>query len=347
MDAFFAAVEQRDNPELRGKPMAVGGKDKVRGVIATASYEARRYRVTSAMSTRIAKKKCPRLIIVPPRFGVYKKISQQIRDIFYEYTDLVEPLSLDEAYLDVTENKRGIESAIQIARDIKEIIKAETQLTASAGISYNKFLAKVASDYHKPDGLTAILPENAQRFLDNLDITEFHGVGKATARKMERMKIFKGADLKNYTKSELGMHFGKMGAQFYDIVRGIDERPVDPDRKRKSISVENTFRDDITDTHEMIQELKSLSVKVAETLQKMEIKGRTVNIKVRLPDFTTFTRSKTYKDFSNDGPLIETTAVELFQNLDQEVTGVRLLGVGMSNLDNQDEPKTRQMDLGF
>ncbi len=347
MDAFFAAVEQRDNPDLRGKPMAVGGKDKVRGVIATASYEARRFRVTSAMSTRIAKKKCPRLIILPPRFGVYKKISQQIREIFYEFTDLVEPLSLDEAFLDVTENKKGIESAIQIAKDIKKIIKAETELTASAGISYNKFLAKVASDYHKPDGLTAILPENAQRFLDNLDIKEFHGVGRAIAKKMERMKIYKGADLKPYTRSELGLHFGKMGSQFYDIVRGVDERPVDPDRKRKSISVENTFREDITDKHDMVQELKSISVKVAETLQKMEIKGRTVNIKVRLPDFTTFTRSKTFKEFSNDGALIETTAVDLFENLDVEVPGVRLLGVGMSKLDNQDDPKKKQMDLGF
>ncbi|GLR17768.1 DNA polymerase IV 2 [Portibacter lacus] len=347
MDAFFAAVEQRDDPSLRGKPMAVGGHDKVRGVIATASYEARRFRVSSAMSTRIAKKKCPRLIVVPPRFKVYKQISQQIRDIFYEYTDLVEPLSLDEAYLDVTENKKGIESAIQIAKDIKAIIKAETQLTASAGISYNKFLAKVASDYHKPDGLTAILPENAQRFLDNLDINTFHGVGKATAKKMERMKISKGADLKQYTRSELGMHFGKMGTQFYDIVRGIDDRPVDPDRKRKSVSVENTFREDISDRHDMIQELKSLSVKVAETLQKMEIKGRTVNIKVRLADFTTFSKSKTFKEFSNDGALLETTAVELFEQLEQEIPSVRLLGVGMSNLDNQDDPKSKQMDLGF
>lgn len=347
MDAFFAAVEQRDNPELRGKPMAVGGKDKVRGVIATASYEARRFRVTSAMSTRIAKKKCPRLIVVPPRFNVYKKISQQIREIFYEYTDLVEPLSLDEAYLDVTENKKGIESAIQIAKDIKAIIKAETQLTASAGISYNKFLAKVASDYHKPDGLTAILPENAQRFLDNLDITEFHGVGKATAKKMERMKIFKGVDLKNYTRSELGLHFGKMGTHFHDIVRGIDNRPVDPDRKRKSVSSEKTFREDISDKHEMIQALKTLSVEVSEMLQGMEIKGRTVNIKVRLPDFSTFTRSITTKEFTNDGVFIETTAVELFNALDQEIPAVRLLGVGMSNLDNQDDGKSKQMDLGF
>lgn len=347
MDAFFASVEQRDDPGLRGKAMAVGGKDKKRGVIASPSYEARKFRVTSAMSTRIAKKKCPRLLVVPPRYSLYKKISQQIREIFYEYTDLVEPLSLDEAFLDVTENKKGIESAIQIARDIKAIIKAETQLTASAGISYNKFLAKIASDYHKPDGLTAILPENAQRFLDNLDITTFHGVGKATAKKMERMKIYKGRDLKPYTRSELGMHFGKMGSQFYDIVRGVDDRPVDPDKKRKSVSSETTFEEDIADKHDMVEALKTLSVEVSEILQKMEVKGRTINIKVRLPDFTTFTKSKTFKEFSNAGPLIETTAVELFEGLDQEIPAVRLLGVGVSNLDNQDDPRKRQMDLGF
>ena len=296
MDAFFASVEQRDNPELRGKPVGVGGSDKKRGVIAAASYEARRFRVGSGMSTRIAKKKCPRLKIVPPRFKVYKKVSQQIREIFYEYTDLVEPLSLDEAYLDVTENKKGIESAIQIAREIKEIIKGETQLTASAGISVNKFLAKVASDYHKPDGLTAILPENTQRFLDNLPITAFHGVGAATAKKMERMKIYKGRDIRNYTKAELGLHFGKMGAHFYDISRGIDNRPVDPDKKRKSISLERTFAEDISDELEMIEIIKTLSVNVSESMKKMELKGRTVNIKVRLPDFTTFSKSKTFRN---------------------------------------------------
>ncbi len=345
MDAFFASVEQRDNPELRGKPIAVGGADKKRGVIATASYEARKFRVYSAMSTRIAKKKCPRLIIVPPRYKVYKKISQQIRDIFYEYTDLVEPLSLDEAYLDVTENKKGEESAIQIAKEIKQIIFAETKLTASAGISVNKFLAKVASDYHKPDGLTAILPQNVQGFLDNLPIESFQGIGKATARKMERMKIKTGKDLRMYSKVDLGMHFGKMGAFFHDISRGIDDRPVNPDRKRKSISEETTFQDDILERNEMIEALRKLSVSVSETINRMEIKGRTVNIKVRLPDFTTFTKSKTYKDFIDDATLIEKTAVELFESLDQEISGVRLLGVGLSNLDNQTENPQIKIDF--
>ena len=347
MDAFFASVEQRDNPDLKGKPMAVGGPDKKRGVIAAASYEARKFRVSSGMSTRIAKKKCPRLLVLPPRFKVYKKVSQQIRDIFYEYTDLVEPLSLDEAYLDVTENKKGIDSAIQIAREIKDIILAETKLTASAGISVNKFLAKVASDYHKPDGLTAILPQNTQRFLDNLPIEKFHGIGKATAKKMERLKIFKGIDIRNYGKVELGLQFGKMGAFYYDIARGIDDRPVNPDKKRKSVSEETTFQDDIDNKDDMIEVIRSLSQSVSKTLQKMEIKGRTVNIKVRLPDFTTFTRSKTFKSFSNEGDFIEKTAVELFNNLDIDVPAVRLLGVGLSNLDNQDEAKKRQMDLGF
>ncbi len=347
MDAFFAAVEERDNPDIRGKAMAVGGRDKKRGVIASANYKARKFRVSSGMSTKIAKKKCPRLLILPPRYSVYKKISQQIREIFYEYTDLVEPLSLDEAFLDVTENKKGIDSAIQIAKDIKAIIKAETELTASAGIATNKFLAKVASDYQKPDGLTAILPENTQRFLDALPVTSFFGVGKATAKKMERMKIFKGADLRAYGRGDLGLHFGKSGLQFYDIVRGIDNRPVDPDKKRKSVSVERTFDDDIDDKHEMKEVIKTLSVDLAGQLQKMELKGRTVNIKVRLPDFTTFTRSKTFKEFSHEGAFVETAAVELFDALDVELPAVRLLGVGLSNLDNQEEKRKRQMDLGF
>lgn len=345
MDAFFASVEQRDNPELRGKPVGVGSADKQRGVIAAASYEARKFRVQSAMATRIAKKKCPRLIIVPPRFPVYKKISQQIRDIFYEYTDLVEPLSLDEAYLDVTFNKKGEDSALQIAKEIKQIIFAETKLTASAGVSVNKFLAKVASDYHKPDGLTAILPENIQSFIDNLPITSFHGIGQATAKKMERLKIKTGKDLQVYSKMDLGMHFGKMGAFFYDIARGIDERPVDPDKKRKSISQETTFAEDIKDKHEMIEAIKTLSVKVAHTMKEMEIKGRTVNIKVRLPDFTTFTKSKTFKEFFNEGAKIETTAVALFNEFELPVEAVRLLGVGISNLDNQME--SPQMEIKF
>ncbi len=347
MDAFYASVEQRDNPALRGKPIAVGGSDRVRGVIAAASYEARKYRVTSAMATKVAKKKCPRLIIVPPRFSVYRGISNQIREIFYKFTDLVEPLSLDEAYLDVTENKIGEESAIKIAKQIKALIFEETKLTASAGISVNKFLAKVASDYHKPDGLTAILPENTQRFLDNLPVTDFYGVGKATAKKMERMKIYKGIDLRNYSKSDLGMHFGKMGAVFHDIARGIDDRPVDPDKKRQSVSEETTFQNDISDKHELLETLKSLSVNVAKTLQKLNLKGRTVNIKFRLPDFTTYTRSKTFVEFSNDGTNIELAAIELFQNIDIEVPALRLLGVGMSNLDNQKEEENNQMDLGF
>lgn len=347
MDSFFASVEQRDNPELQGKPLGVGGPDKRRGVIASASYEARKYRVSSGMATRIAKKKCPRLLVVPPRFSVYKKVSQQIKDIFYEYTDLVEPLSLDEAYLDVTVNKKGEESAIQIAKEIKAVIKGETQLTASAGISVNKFLAKVASDYHKPDGLTAILPENTQRFLDALPITSFYGVGKALAKKMDRMKIYTGADLRTYGRADLGMHFGKMGTQFYDIVRGIDHRPVDPDKKRKSISEERTFQEDIADKHEMLEVIKTLSVNVVKHLKKLDVKGRTVNIKVRLPDFTTFTRSKTYKDFIKEDVTIEKAAVELFENLDQEIPAVRLLGVGVSNLNNQEDKRRNQMDLGF
>ena len=271
MDCFYAAIEQRDNPKIKGKPVAVGGSDKRRGVIATASYEARKYGIKSALATKVAKKKCPRLIIVPPRFSVYKEVSQQIRDIFYKYTDLVEPLSLDEAYLDVTENKLDMKSAILIARRIKEDIQNTVNLTASAGVSYNKFLAKVASDYNKPDGLTAILPEKAQSFMEDLPIEKFFGIGNATARKMHRLKIRKGIDLKRLSKIELGQHFGKTGHFYFDIVRGIDNREVNPDRVRKSVSEETTFAEDIVEEKEILSILKKQSKSLSETLIKNNI----------------------------------------------------------------------------
>ncbi len=334
MDCFYAAIEQRDNPELKGKAVAVGGSDKRRGVIATASYEARRYGIKSALATKVAKKKCPRLIIVPPRFSVYKEVSQQIREIFYKYTDLVEPLSLDEAYLDVTENKLDMKSAILIARRIKEDILKEVQLTASAGVSYNKFLAKVASDFNKPDGLTAILPEKAQSFMEDLPIEKFFGIGAATARKMHRLRIKKGIDLKRLSKIELGQHFGKTGHFYYDIVRGVDDREVNPDRARKSVSEETTFVEDIVLEKEILAVLKKQSKSLSKTLIKNEIKGKTFNLKVRFNNFETITRSKTIDFYTNEEKHIYTSIQKLYKALKNE-REVRLLGVGMSNLDTE------------
>ena len=343
MDAFFASVEQRDFPELRGKPIAVGG-NKERGVVAAASYEARKYGVRSAMPSKIAAQKCPHLIFVKHRFDVYKEVSQQIREIFNEYTDLVEPLSLDEAFLDVTENKLDMKSAISIARRIKEDILKETQLTSSAGVSYNKFLAKIASDYNKPDGLTAILPEKAQSFMMDLPIEKFFGVGQATARKMHRLRIKNGADLRQWNKLDLGRHFGKNGQFYYDIVRGIDDRPVKADRVRKSVSKEHTFAEDIVLEKEIVKHLKEISSNVASYMSVKEIKGKTVNIKVRFKNFETITRSSSFSFYTNDEKHITEAAVSLYKNLKNE-REIRLLGVGMSNLDTEVDQRQLSLDL--
>ena len=344
MDSYYAAIEQRDNPELKGKPVGVGGSDKRRGVLATASYEARKYGIKSAMATKVAKKKCPKIIIVPPRFAVYKEVSLQIREIFHRYTDLVEPLSLDEAFLDVTENKLDMKSAILIARRIKEDIQRETNLVASAGVSYNKFLAKVASDYNKPDGLTAILPEKAEHFMEDLPIEKFFGIGQATARKMHRLKIKKGIDLKAWHKMDLGRHFGKNGAFYYDIVRGIDNRPVNPDRVRKSISEETTFAEDIILDSKIIEVLEKQAESVVKSMKKHEIKGRTINIKVRFKNFESLTRSHTLTSFTDDPAHVKKYAVQLFKALKNE-REIRLLGVGMSNLDTELDDKQLELDL--
>lgn len=344
MDCFYAAIEQRDNPDLKGKPIAVGGSDKVRGVIATASYEARKYKIFSAMATKVAKKKCPRLIIVPPRFKVYKEVAQQIREIFYKYTDIVEPLSLDEAYLDVTSNKMDMNSAILIARRIKEDIEKEINITASAGVSYNKFLAKVASDYNKPDGLTAILPERAQSFMDDLPIEKFFGIGQATARKMHRLRIKKGIDIKRLSKIELGQHFGRNGAFYYDIVRGIDNREVNPDRVRKSISEETTFVKDKIVEKEILEVLKKQSDSLAKKLQANKIKGKTFVLKVRFKNFETITRSKTIDFFTDEAEHIYKSIEKLFKALENE-RAVRLVGVGMTNLDTELDGKQLTLDF--
>ncbi len=330
MDAFYASVEQRDNPEYRNKPIVVGGLGS-RGVVAAASYEARKYGVFSAMPSKMAKKKCPFLIFVRPRFEVYKQVSQQIRDIFFEYTDLVEPLSLDEAYLDVSRHKKGKPSATLIAKEIKERIKAELNLTASAGVSINKFLAKVASDYNKPDGFFLIKPEDAEMFVEKLPIEKFFGVGKVTAQKMHRLGISNGLDLKSKSLLELTKHFGKQGAYFYNVARAIDNREVKAERIRKSVGAENTFEHDIQDKEEMLEQLKKISGKLFERMTLSKYYGRTVTIKIKFSDFKQITRSKTYNILINSYDLLWNAVTQIFNNIDFNNSKVRLFGISVSN----------------
>ncbi|MGO7186047.1 DNA polymerase IV [Rhizobium brockwellii] len=311
MDAFYASVEQRDNPELRGKPVAVGGAG-ARGVLTTASYEARVFGVRSAMPSVTAARKCPDLIFVKPRFEVYRAVSQQIREIFAEYTPLVEPLSLDEAYLDVTENLRGMLIATEIALEIRAKIKAVTGLNASAGISYNKFLAKMASDLNKPNGQAVITPKNGPAFVEGLVVKKFHGVGPATAEKMQRLGIETGADLKEKSLHFLVEHFGKSGPYFYGIARGVDDRRVRPDRVRKSVGAEDTFREDIDDLDLATSELKPLAEKVWAYCQAKGFSGKTVTVKIKYSDFTQATRSKTTTlPFASANDIIDAASVLL------------------------------------
>jgi len=344
MDAFFASVEQMDDPKLRGKPVAVGGGSS-RGVVAAASYEARKFGVRSAMPGFKAKQKCPHLIFVPPRFKRYKELSYQIREVFMEYTDLVEPLSLDEAYLDVTVNKPNIESAIKIAKQIKSKIKNNVGLTASAGVSINKFLAKVASDLHKPDGLSVILPEDVQAFIDQLPIEKFYGIGKSTATKMKSLGIETGKDLYQYAEIDLIKNFGKFGRYLYKVVRGNDDREVSADRIRKSISVERTFEDDLVNVKEVEEKIKIVNEKLGLALERTKIKGKTINLKIKYNDFTTITRSKSVKSFTCDTQLIESICWELFEQLDWDGKGIRLLGLGLSNLDTEQNEQQLEFEL--
>jgi DNA polymerase-4 len=344
MDAFFASVEQRDNPDLRGKPVAVGGS-RERGVVAAASYEARKFGVRSAMSSRLAYQKCPQIVFVRHRFDVYKQVSSEIRAIFREYTDLVEPLSLDEAFLDVTENKFNEPSAIKIASEIKQKIKKTTNLTASAGVSINKFLAKVASDLRKPDGLAVILPEQAVPFLEELDINKFFGVGKATGEKMKNMGITKGSDLKKYTRLELAQRFGKFGSYLYDVVRGIDNRKVKPNRIRKSISSETTYSKDLENIDEVRSALGDLILKLVGSCKKYNIKGKTVNLKYRFSDFTTFTRSRTLGGYFNEEEIILDLAYDILTELESNMKPIRLLGIGLSSLNT--DRKDNQLEFDF
>ncbi len=334
MDAFFASVEQRDFPELRGKAIAVGGNEQ-RGVIATASYEARKYGIGSAMSSVIAKRKCPHLIFVKPRFNVYKEVSNQIREIFNEYTDLVEPLSLDEAYLDVTHNLKNIEIATDIANEIKQKIKDRTNLTASAGVSFNKFLAKVASDVNKPDGIFVITPKMAESFMEQLPIKKFHGIGKVTAERMQMMGIHTGSDLKNMDLEKLRREFGKSGQYYYNIVRGLDFREVNPTRIRKSTGSETTFLEDLETISELESALTPLMEEVWNWSMKTSIYGRTITVKIKYNDFTVTTKSKTASFSIKDKNLYTEICYDLLNESFNMQKPVRLLGVSISNLDNE------------
>ena len=346
MDAFYASVEQLDNPALKGKPVAVGGS-RERGVVAAASYEARKYGVRSAMPSKTAYQKCPHIIFVKPRFERYKAISDIIRGVFYEYTDLVEPLSLDEAFLDVTQNKKGMASATLIAKSIRNDIKEQTGLTASAGISVNKFLAKIASDYQKPDGLTLIGPEKVISFLEQLEIDKFFGVGKVTARKMKDLGIYTGRDLKEWSKERLKLKFGKAGGYYYDIVRGEDNRAVNPNRIRKSLGAENTFDHDLMELVDMKLALEPIAQTVLKRLEKAQAYGKTLTLKVKFMDFTQITRSHTQEeDIRTYDQIVELTFL-LLENIkwDDFPNGVRLLGITCSNFGGEKEDIAQGLQL--
>lgn len=329
MDAFFASVEQRDAPELRGKPVAVGGGGP-RGVVAAASYEARTFGVRSAMPSARARRLCPDLIFVPPRFDTYRQVSGQIRDIFLSWTPLVQPLSLDEAYLDVTENLKGERSATRIAEAIRAQIRAKTSLTASAGVSYNKFLAKIASDMEKPDGLYIITPAQGAQFVATLPVRKFHGVGPATAAKMEGYGIITGEDLRARSLEFLQHKFGKAGHYYYWAARGIDNRPVNPNQERKSVGSETTFRSDLTTYEACMAELHGLIETVARHCAKRNLAGKTVTLKLRYADFRTVTRSRTVTRPVNDADAIRDIIAMLLNGLTPLPQGVRLLGVTLS-----------------
>lgn len=346
MDAFFASVEQRDFPELKGKCVAVGGNEE-RGVIATASYEARKYGVGSAMSSVVAKRKCPQLIFVKPRFQVYKEISNQIREIFLEYTDLVEPLSLDEAFLDVTKNHKNIDVATDIANEIKQKIKERTNLTASAGVSFNKFLAKIASDYNKPDGIYVITPKMAESFIEQLPIKKIHGIGKVTAERMKMMGIHTGLDLKKIELQKLIREFGKSGLDYFNIVRGLDFREVNPNRLRKSSGSETTFSKDLETLEEIQIALFPLMEDIWNWSLKSTIYGRTITIKIKYNDFTVSTKSKSASFPIKNRALFEQICYDLVTEGLSSEKPVRLLGVSISNLENNQKKIGTQLEIPF
>jgi DNA polymerase-4 len=346
MDAFYASIEQRDNPELKGKPVAVG-KGSERGVVSAASYEARKYGVRSAMSSKIAQQKCPNLIFVRGRMDHYKAISREIMEIFFDYTDLVEPLSIDEAFLDVTENKKNIRSATLIAREIKERIREKTDLTASAGVSINKFLAKTASDYDKPDGLYVIKPPDAEKFVEALPIEKFFGVGKVTAEKMHKLGIHTGKDLKKMPQHKLIKYFGKAGVHYYNISRAIDEREVNPNRERKSVGTERTFEKDLQTRFEMITALYHIEKELIRRMDRSGSYGKTLTLKIKFSDFKQITRSKTIPQKIDNFAILHKTTKEIFNLLEFKEKKIRLLGLSVSQLDKEEKGEAVQLEIDF
>lgn len=344
MDAFYASVEQRDNPSLRGQPVAVGQADG-RGVVAAASYEARRYGVRSAMSSSKAKRLCPGLIFVDCRFDVYKAVSAQIHDIFHEYTDTIEPISLDEAFLDVTENFAGIELALDIAKEIKAKIRERLGLVASAGISYNKFLAKIASDYRKPDGLCVIPPQRAEEFIAKMPVESFWGVGPVTASKMHALGIYTGEDLRRFSQAELRLYFGKAGSQYYQFARGIDNRPVEAYRIRKSRGVERTFDTDLVADQELEQALASISAELKERLDKADFRGSSLTLKVRFSNFETLTRTASGLPDELSEEIIYQTGMALLAKARADERPIRLLGLSVGRAASTDDANPRQLLL--
>ncbi len=345
MDAFYASVEQRDAPELRGKPVAVGGGH--RGVVAAASYEARVFGVRSAMPSVTARRRCPDLIFVKPRFDVYKAVSMQIRAIFADYTELIEPLSLDEAYLDVSEDRRGLGSARAIAEEIRARIRTETGLTASAGVSYCKFIAKLASDQNKPDGICVITPERGAAFVATLPVKRFHGVGPVTAAKMERLGIHNGADLAAWSLPELEAHFGSSGGWYWRIARGIDERAVKPDRPYKSVSAERTFDTDLSDPGALAEQLERVAGFAWTRIERAGVSGRTVTLKVKYSDFTLITRSKSLSKSLETQSDFLAIGQDLLARLMPVPKGIRLLGLGLHMLQNNDSESPVQLGLAI
>lgn len=340
MDAFYASVEQRDNPELRGKPLAVGHSEE-RGVVAAASYEARRFGVRSAMSSQKAKRLCPQLIFVPGRMEVYKSVSRQIHEIFHKFTDIIEPISLDEAFLDVTENKADIPLAVDIAKEIKRQIREELNLVASAGVSYNKFLAKIASDYRKPDGLCTIHPDQALEFISRLPIEDFWGVGPVTAKKMHTLGIHNGEQLRACSQAMLKREFGKAGSVYYDFARGIDLRPVEAERVRKSIGCEHTLEKDISKRSSVIIELYHTAVELVGRLEQKAFRGNTLTLKIKFHDFTQITRSITQPRELTTLDVILPLAKDLLKEVDYEHHPIRLIGLSVSNPREENEERGR------
>ena len=345
MDAFYASVEQRDDPALKGQPVAVGGGH--RGVVAAASYEARVFGVRSAMPSVTAKRRCPDLVFVKPRFDVYKAVSMQIRAILADYTALIEPLSLDEAYLDVSEDRRGLGSARAIAEEIRARIKAETHLTASAGVSYCKFVAKLASDHNKPDGICVIPPHKGAAFVATLPVKRFHGVGPVTAAKMERLGIATGADLAKWPIEQLEAHFGSAGRWYWRIARGIDEREVKPDRPYKSVSAERTFDVDFSSPEDLAREVTRVAGLAWERIERAEVRGRTVTLKVKFADFTLITRSKSFAAPIADLAVFEGAGQALLAALLPVSKGIRLLGLGLHSIVEDGDAAPIQLGLAI